>query len=194
MKKLLLLAALMLATVAFGVSSAGAATIPVGTSASAVLSSQSTLGTSTVAIANDGSGITSITSDVELDTTATSGTVASDGYLCGNAGYKATVKAHDILGFVLWTYRETFTVHVCHDKVTSKVALYDEPVDSNFGWAWCGHITNQYTLNPNAASAIGYTKGCFSVLIKGLLQTKYPWGTMTIGGNGNLWVRKTGGN
>jgi hypothetical protein len=86
-------------------------------------------------------------------------------------------------------------VSVCHDKVQSKVHLYDEPVDSSFGWSWCGHIVSgQFTMNPNNASAIGYTKGCFTVLVKGLVQTKYTWASMTIGGNGNLWVRKTGGN
>jgi hypothetical protein len=190
MKKLVLLAAVMLATVAFGVSSAGAATIPVGAPASTVLSSQSDLGTTTVTNP-DGSYITS---DVELDTTDTTATVGSDGYLCGNAGYHAIVKSYDFVGFVVWTYRSTFVVHVCHDKVTGKVSLYDEPVDSNFGWTWCGHLVNQFTMNPHNASAIGYTKGCFTVLVKGLVQTDYPWASMTIGGNGNLWVRHTGGN
>lgn len=177
------------------VGSSSAATFPVGAPASAVLSSQSDLGTSTVAIADDGSGVTSISSDIELDTADTTATMGSDGYLCGNAGYTATVKAHDLVGFVVWTYRSTFVVSVCHDKVQSKVHLYDEPVDSSFGWSWCGHIVSgQFTMNPNNASAIGYTKGCFTVLVKGLVQTKYPWASMTIGGNGNLWVRKTGGN
>jgi hypothetical protein len=187
-----LLAGALVAAALLLVGSSSAAPIPVGAPASSVLSSQSDLGTSTVAIADDGSGVTSITSDIELDTADTTATMGSDGYLCGNAGYKATVRGTDFWGFVDFTYRETFVVAVCHDKVQSKVHLYDEPVDSNFGWTWCGHIVNQFTMNPNNASAIGYTKGCFTVLVKGLVQTKYPWGSMTIGGNGNLWVRKTG--
>lgn len=185
-----LLAVALVAAALLLVGSSSAATPPVGAPASAVLSSQPDLGTTTVTN-SDGSYITS---DVELDTSDTTATMGSDRYLCGNAGYHATVKSYDFLGFVVWTYRSTFVVHVCHDKVTGKVSLYDEPVDSNFGWTWCGHLVNQFTMNPNNASAIGYTKGCFTVLVKGLVQTDYPWASMTIGGNGNLWVRHTGGN
>jgi hypothetical protein len=193
MKKLMLLAAVMLAAVVFGVSASSGAT----TSGVTLLSGQSDLGTTTSVVdpsATTSGSVYSVASDVELDTADTTATLASDGYLCGNAGYHATVKAYDFWGFVVWTYRETFVVYVCHDKVQYKVHLYDEPVDSNFGWSWCGHITNQFTMNPYHASAIGYTKGCFTVLIKGVFQTKYPWASMTIGGNGGLWVRKTGGN
>lgn len=150
------------------------------------LSSPSALTTQTV-YSTDGY----VTSSVELDTAATTAATGSDGYLCGDVQYRATQRAYDLAGFVVWTYRSTFGVHVCHNKVGYKTALYDEPMDSNFGWTWCGNVTKHFTMNPNNASAIGYTKGCFTVAFK-IVQTKYPWASMTIGGNGGLWVRKTG--
>lgn len=103
-------------------------------------------------------------------------TMGSDGYLCGNAGYTATVKAHGLVGFVVWTYRSTLSLASATTRCSPRFHLYDEPVDSSFGWSWCGHIVSgQFTMNPNNASAIGYTKGCFTVLVKGLVQTKYTW-------------------
>lgn len=131
---------------------------------------------------------------VALDTTVSTTSVGSDGYLCGVVQYRATVRGYSLVGIVNWTYRSTFGVHVCHDKVTGLYSLYDEAMDSNFGWGWCGNIVRQWSYNGNVqASAKSYTKGCFTVLFK-IGETLYPWAKMTIGGNGGLWVRQTGGN
>lgn len=184
--RIIALLALITSALVFAASDVGAATMTTA-GRMTTLSDSSALGTSTI-YTTDGS----MTSSVAIDTAASTAAVGSDGYLCGNVQYRATVREYDLVGFVVWTYRSTFGVHVCHNKVGYKTALYDEPMDSNFGWNWCGNIVKQFSMNPNNASAIGYTKGCFTVLYK-VVQTKYPWAQMTIGGNGGLWVRKTGG-
>jgi hypothetical protein len=43
--------------------------------------------------------------------------MGSDGYLCGPAGYTATVKGYDFWGIVNFTYRETFVVDVCSGMI-----------------------------------------------------------------------------
>ncbi len=185
MKKLLLLAAVMLGIAAMMAGSASGASDP-RQAALADLSNQADLGTTTTVATADGTATTT----AYLDTVATTAILGADGYLCGTVQYRAIEKAYDFWGFVVWTYRETFGVHVCHNHVGYKTALYDEPMDSNFGWTWCGNVAKQFTNQ--TSSAIGYTKGCFTVAYK-IVQTKYPWASMTIGGNGHLWARKTGG-
>lgn len=151
-------------------------------------SSPSALATSTEVVDSSGDYIVSSAS---LDTTASTATMGSDGYLCGDVTYHATVKGYNFAGWVMWTYRSTFGVHVCHNQVKYKIALYDEPMDTFFGWSWCGSIVRTWQMNPNNASAMSYTKGCFNLVSK-YTTVNYPWAKMTIGGNGGLWVRKTG--
>lgn len=181
MKKLWLLAAVMLAVLA---SSAGSARAVVPTATEMSLSSPSALATDTTYSA-DGYMTTTVTPD-----TTTALALASDGYLCGNVGYNATQKWYDPVGIVIWTYRQHFSVHVCHNRVGYLVALSDYAVDSNFGWGWCGNIYKWHSSLPYS-SARSETEGCFTVFDK-FGDTRYPWAKMTIGGNGGLWVRKTG--
>jgi len=185
--KLLLLSVIAAIIVAMVTASSASPAAPAGIS---LLSSQSVLTTTQTVYANDGTGQYG-TSTAALDTAATNAVVGSDGYLCGDVQYRATQRWYDIWGITLWTYRSTFGVHVCHNKVGYKTALYDEPMDSTLGWSWCGNIIRDWGMNPNNASAHSYTKGCFTVFYK-IADTRYPWAKMTIGGNGNLWVRNTG--
>lgn len=150
-------------------------------------SSSSALATTTTVM--DSSGDYTVSS-AELDTTASTATIGSDGYLCGNVQYHATQRWYDPFGIIVWTYRSTFGVHVCHNSVRYVTALYDEAMDSTLGWTWCGNIVRWHSSLPYS-SGRSYTKGCFDVASK-ILDARYPWAKMTIGGNGGLWARSTG--
>lgn len=159
------------------------------TTTSTLSSSATSFGTTTI-YTSDGSGEYG-TSTVSLDTADTNAVLLSDGYLCGSVAYHATQKWYNLFGWVLWTYRSTFGVYVCHDHVQYKTTLYDEATSSNLGWSWCGNIVRSWAMNADNLSAHSYTKGCFTVFYK-IAETRYPWAKMTIGGNGNLWYRSTG--
>jgi len=184
---------LLVIGVAIMASSAGAAQVQSPDAMATQLSDPSVLATSSETI-TDSTGSYIATSSAALDTAVTNATIGSDGYLCGNVGYNATYRWKTLGGLLTsWTYRSHFAVHVCHDKVTGLVSLYDEPVDSIPTWSWCGSIVRSWAMNPNNASAHSYTKGCFALYDK-VVVAEYPWAKMTIGGNGGLWVRTTGVN
>lgn len=178
--------AVALATTGSG--SAATGTMAPGTSADTALSGQSDLGMATTYNA-DGS---SMTSDVSLDTAGSTASVLSDGYLCGNVGYNATVKWYMALtNWVSWTWRMHFGVHVCHNKVTGLTDLSASVISEMPTWSYCGVVARSWGYGVNQSSAHSYMEGCFQILDKILVQ-KFPWARITIGGNGNLWARSTG--
>jgi hypothetical protein len=186
MKKLLLFAAVMLGVAALMAGSASGMVDPKSVALSDSTPSALSSDSQTFAGVD---GMYTMSSSASLDSTATNATLGRDGYLCGDVGYNAIQKWYDPVGIVVWTYKSHLAVHVCHNQVKYKVALWDEPVDSNFGWAWCGNIVRQY--NNYTYEVHSYTKGCFGVFYK-FADTRYPWAKLTIGGNGGLWSRKTG--
>jgi hypothetical protein len=111
-------------------------------------------------------------------------------YYCGDVGYNHYVYLYNVFGWNMWTYKQHFAVHVCGDTVRYKVALWDEPVNTAFGWGWCGNIVNNF--NNLGYEAKSYTKGCFYAIVQGLTSSRYPWITQTIGGNGGLWATNWG--
>jgi len=158
---------------------------PIATEAS--LSKPSAFATTTQTL-SDGSSLTSTFSPDN----STALSIGGDGYPCDDVGYYGTVRWITLWGTLTsWTYRVHFGVHVCHNKVGKFNNLYDDVMSIIPTWSWCGTVVHQWGPTLPASSAHSYMKGCFQ-LVSQIIDQKFPWVKITIGGNGGLWVRETG--